>query len=76
MQYIGGKVEAQTSCLGLMLLGAVERRGAVGWDVISCSTLELGDEGLYWAFSFTCRLNATDFIIIGQSKPDWYVENN
>ena len=29
-----------------MLLGAVERRGAVGWDAISRSTLELGEEGL------------------------------
>jgi hypothetical protein len=38
-------IEALTSCLGLMLLGAVERRGAVGWDAISCSTLELRDEG-------------------------------
>jgi hypothetical protein len=32
-----GMIEILTSCLGLMLLGAVERRGAVGWDAISCS---------------------------------------
>lgn len=32
-----GTIETLTSCLGLMLLGAVERRGAVGWDAISCS---------------------------------------
>ena len=29
-----------------MLLGAVDRRGAVGWDAISRSALELGQEGL------------------------------
>lgn len=73
MQYMGGMIEALTSCLGLMLLDAVERRGAVGWDAIFL--LNPGTQGRRsWASSFACLLNVTDFII-RQSKASWPVEN-
>jgi hypothetical protein len=72
----GGRImEVLTSCLGLILLGAVERRGAVGWDAISCSILEHRDDDLCLAFSFTWLLNTTD-LLLDEGKRFWSVENN
>jgi len=62
-------IEILTSCLGLMLLGAVERRGAMDG---SHFLLSPGNQ-VRSLFLRTCLLNATDFA--GRSRKSLFLEN-